>query len=385
MSVLAVAKPAWMTEDLDIFSDAVSRFVERECVPHLDRWAKQHKVDRELWTKGAAAGLLGASIPERHGGAGGSFAHEAVIIHGLTTHGVEGWGLPLHNGIVTPYIVHYGTEEQKRRWLPKLASGEYVGAIAMTEPGAGSDLQAIKATAKVSGNHLVINGAKTFITNGGAANLIIVTVKTDPGKGAKGISLVIVETDQADGFRRGRVLDKMGMPSQDTAELFFDDVHVPAENLLGIEPGQGFIQLMQQLPQERLIVALQGMGMIERALELTIAYVKERKVFGKQVIEFQNTQFKLAECKTKATVAKVFCDYCVGQLLDEKLDSVMASMAKYWVTDLQNEIVDECLQLFGGYGYMNEFPIARMYTDARVQRIYGGTNEIMKVLIARSL
>jgi acyl-CoA dehydrogenase len=286
---------------------------------------------------------------------------------------------------VAPYLVHYGSEEQKRKWLPKMASGELVGAIAMTEPGAGSDLQGVKTTAKKDGNHYVINGSKTFITNGQTANLIIVVTKTDPTKGAAGTSLIMVETDEAEGFRRGRNLDKVGQDAQDTSELFFDNVRTPTANLLGAQEGQGFYQLMQQLASERLQIGLQGVAMMERALEQTIAYVKERKAFGKSIMDFQNTQFKLAECKTKTTIAKVFCDYCTQQLLEGKLDAATASMAKYWVSDVQCEVIDELLQLHGGWGYMNEIPIARMWRDARVQRIYGGANEIMKVLIARTL
>ena len=382
---LQVETPAYMTEDLRIFEDGVSKFLDREAVPNSDRYIQQHMVDRELWTKAGEAGLLCASIPEEYGGAGGTFAHEAVIIDQLGKKGVDGFGIGLHNGIIAPYIYHYGTEEQKKRWLPRLATGELVGAIAMTEPGTGSDLQGVKTTARRDGNQYVINGSKTFITNGGTANLIIVVSKTDPAAGAKGTSLVVVETDKVEGFRRGRILDKIGQKAQDTAELFFDDVKVPAENLIGIDEGRGFIQLMQQLPQERLIIALQGTAVIERALAVTSDYVKQRKAFGKTLLEFQNTQFKLAEVKTKATVARVFVNHCTELLLAKKLDATMASMAKLWVTDIQCEIVDECLQLFGGYGYMNEYPIARMYADSRVQRIYGGTNEIMKLLIARSL
>jgi len=382
---LQVEAPAYMTEDLRIFEDGVAKFLDREAVPNSDRYIRQHMVDRELWTKAGEAGLLCASIPEEYGGAGGTFAHEAVIIDQLGKKGVDGFGISLHNGIIAPYIFHYGTEEQKKRWLPRLATGEFVGAIAMTEPGTGSDLQGVKTTARRAGNHYVINGSKTFITNGGTANLIIVVCKTDPTAGAKGTSLIVVETDEVEGFRRGRILDKIGQKAQDTAELFFDEVRVPAENLIGGDEGRGFIQLMQQLPQERLIIALQGTAVIERAFAVTSDYVKERKAFGKALLEFQNTQFKLAEVKTKATVARVFVNHCTELLLAKKLDATMASMAKLWVTDIQCEIVDECLQLFGGYGYMNEYPIARMYADSRVQRIYGGTNEIMKLLIARSL
>jgi acyl-CoA dehydrogenase len=385
MGVLQVEPASYMTEDLQIFEGEARKFLERECVPHSDKWIKQQHVDRAAWKKAGEAGLLCASTPEAYGGPGGTFAHEAVIIDLLGKLGIDGWGLVLHNAIVAPYILHCGSEEQKKRWLPRLASGDLVAAIAMTEPGTGSDLQSVKTTAKRDGNHYVINGAKTFITNGGTANLIVVVAKTDPKQGSKGTSLVVVETDEVEGFRRGRVLDKIGQKANDTAELFFDGVRVPTANLIGMDEGQGFVQLMQQLPQERLIIALQAMAVIERALEHTIVYVKERKAFGKQLIEFQNTQFKLAEAKTEATVAKVFCNHATQLLLDGKLDPYMASMAKLWLTDVQCRVVDECLQLHGGYGYMNEYPIARMYADSRVQKIYGGTNEIMKLLIARSL
>jgi acyl-CoA dehydrogenase len=385
MTALAVEAPDYMTEDLRIFEDGVAKFLAREAVPDNERYIAQHGVDRALWNKAGEAGLLCASMPEEYGGAGGSFAHEAVLIDQLGKTGVDGWGIVLHNAIVAPYILHYGSEEQKKRWLPRLATGELVAAIAMTEPGTGSDLQSVKTTAKRDGNQYLINGSKTFITNGGTANFIVVVSKTDPSKGAKGISLVCVETDEVEGFRRGRVLDKIGQKANDTAELFFDDVKVPTSNLIGMEEAMGFVQLMQQLPQERLIIALQAMAVIERALEVTTDYVKERRAFGKAVIEFQNTQFKLAECKTDATVGKVFCNHCMDLHLRGRLDATMASMAKLSLTEMQCRIVDECLQLHGGYGYMNEYPIARMYADSRVQKIYGGTNEIMKLLIARSL
>ncbi|MBO6544426.1 MAG: acyl-CoA dehydrogenase family protein [Alphaproteobacteria bacterium] len=385
MSVLQVEKPSWMTEDVDIFADAVGKFCEKELAPHVEAWEKAEIVDRDVWFKAGEAGLLCPSMPEQYGGGGGTFAHEAALIDQFGKKGITGFGASLHNAIVAPYIYHYGTEEQRQRWLPKMATGELVGAIAMTEPGTGSDLQNIKATAKLDGNEYVINGSKTFITNGQTANLIIVVCKTDPTAGAKGTSLILVETDEAEGFRRGRNLDKVGLKSQDTSELFFDNVRVPTSNLLGEEAGKGFIQLMQQLASERLQIGLQGVAMMEAAIEHTVAYVKERKAFGQAVMDFQNTQFKLAEAKTKTTVARVFVDYCTGLLLEGKLDAATASMAKYWVSDTQCEVVDECLQLHGGYGYMNEYPIARMYRDARVQKIYGGTNEIMKVLISRTL
>ena len=387
MSVLNVEKPAFMAEeDIAIFEDAVGKFFD-EHAPEatVAKWRKNHCVDRDMWTKAGEAGLLGLSTPEQYGGAGGDYRHEVVLMDMLGRKGVDGFGISLHNAIVAPYIWHYGTEEQKARWLPRLQTGELVGAIAMTEPGAGSDLQGVKTTAIKSGNGYVVNGSKTFITNGQTANLIIVVVKTDPTAGARGTSLIVVETDGTEGFERGRNLDKLGQEAQDTSELFFNDVKIPTENLLGTDEGQGFFQLMGQLPQERLNIAVQGMATIERALELTIAYVKDRKAFGKAIIDFQNTQFVLAECKTEATVARVFVNHCIEQHLAGKLDAATASMAKYWVSDLENKIVDRCLQLFGGYGFMNEYPIARMYRDSRVQRIYGGTNEIMKLLIARTL
>jgi len=385
MTALDLPRPEWMTEDVVLLEEQARRFIAAEFVPHLERWNEDGIYDRDVWTKAGAAGLLCALMPEEYGGAGGTFAHEAVINRELVLAGFDSFGAPLHSGIVAPYILHYGTEEQKKRWLPKLATGELVGAIAMTEPGTGSDLQAVKTTAKKSGNGYVLNGSKTFITNGQYANLIIVVAKTDPSAGAKGTSLMVVETDDAPGFRRGRKLKKLGLDAADTSELFFEDVQLPAEALLGTEEGQGFVQLMTELPQERLIVAIHAVAMVERALELTIDYVKQRKAFGKAILEFQNTQFVLAECKTEATVGRVFLDNCIARHVVGELDTVTASMAKYWLTDLQAKIIDRCLQLFGGYGYMDEYPISRMYRDARVLRIYAGTNEIMKLLIARSL
>ncbi len=385
MEALNLPRPAWMAEDLVLLEEQARRFMTAELVPQVERWHENGIMDRAVWNKLGAAGLLCAGIPEEYGGAGGTFAHETVINREFALAGLDAIGAPLHSGIVAPYINRYGTEEQKRRWLPKLATGDLVGAIAMSEPGTGSDLQGVRTTARKSGNGYVLNGSKTFITNGQHANLIIVVARTDPTAGHKGISLMVVETDDSSGFRRGRKLKKLGLDWADTSELFFEDVKLPAEALLGSEEGQGFIQLMTELPQERLLVATAGIGMIERALRLTIDYVKERKAFGKAIIEFQNTQFVLAECKTEATVAKVFHDHCVDRHINHALDTTTASMAKYWITDLQNSIVDRCLQLFGGYGYMDEYPISRMYRDARVQRIYAGTNEIMKLLIARSL
>jgi acyl-CoA dehydrogenase len=385
MSALDVPRPAWMTEDVLLLEEQARRFIDAEFVPHLDRWNEAGMYDREVWTKAGAAGLLCASMPEEYGGAGGSFAHEVAINRALSLAGFDAFGGPLHSGIVAPYILHYGTEEQKRRWLPRLATGELVAAIAMTEPGAGSDLQAVRTRAVRHGNGYVLNGAKTFISNGQHADLVIVVAKTDPAAGAKGISLMVVETDEVQGFRRGRKLKKLGFDAADTSELFFEEVALPAESLLGTVENQGFAQLMSELPQERLMVAVHAEAMIERALALTVDYVKQREAFGRKLIDFQNTQFVLAECKTEATVARVFVDQCIGRLIEGALDTVTASMAKYWVTDTEGKIVDRCLQLFGGYGYMDEYPISRMYRDSRVLRIYAGTNEIMKLVIARSL
>ncbi|WEK57275.1 MAG: acyl-CoA dehydrogenase family protein [Candidatus Brevundimonas phytovorans] len=392
MNVLNTPEPDFMQdEEITLFSDSVGKWIDEHAPPEkFQQWIANSSVPRQLWNDAGDAGLLGLSLPEEDGGFGGDYRHEVVLMRQLGWKGADHFGISLHNAIVMPYIWHYGTAEQKARWLPRLASGELVGAIAMTEPGAGSDLQGVKTTAVKQGDHYVLNGSKTFITNGQLANFIIVVAKTDPAEGAKGTSLIVVETDGANGqaiggFERGRNLHKIGMEANDTSELFFNDVKVPLENAIGGAEGLGFVQLMQQLPQERLNIAVQGVAAAERGLEATLDYVKQRKAFGKRVIDFQNTQFKLAEVKTKLTVAKVFVDHCIGLHLKGQLDAATASMAKYWVTDIQGETIDEMLQLFGGYGYMNEYPIAQLYKDARVQRIYGGTNEIMKLLIARTL
>ena len=376
----------WMDEELTLLQDSLREFYAHEMVPHEDRWQKQGHIDREFWNKAGEFGILCASVPEEYGGMGGDFRHEAVIVtEQFRAAGFSGFGNSVHSQICAGYILDYGTEDQKKRWLPKMASGEMVCAIAMTEPGTGSDLQNIKTTARLDGNDYVVNGSKTFITNGQQADLIILVTKTDPAAGAKGVSLIVIETEGAEGFSRGRNLEKIGMKSQDTSELFFDNVRVPPENLLGGVEGQGFYQLMKALPQERLVVALGGAAVIEKALEETVAYTSERKAFGKALIELQNTRFKLAEVKTIAHVARVFLDDCVARHLRGELDAATASMAKWWVTQMQCDVVDECLQLHGGYGYMLEYPIAQMYADARVQKIYGGSNEIMKELIARTL
>ena len=385
MAAIDFKNPAWYEEeDINIFREAVFGFYDREMSPHSESFRKNKVVDRKYWNMAGEMGLLNCAIPEEYGGGGGDYRHEMIIMEELVKAKVDGFGLSLHNAIVAPYILHYGTEEQKQKWLPRMASGELVGAIAMSEPGTGSDLQSVKTNAKKDGNGWVINGSKTFITNGGTANLIIIVADTG-GEGKHSKSLFVVETDDLEGFRRGRILDKVGMDAQDTAELFFDDMKVPADALLGEDTGMGFIQLMSELPQERLNIAVQSVAQMEAALETTIEYVKERKAFGKRILDFQNTQFELAECKTLVTIAKTFVYDCAEKHLRGELDTVTASMAKYWTTDKECEIIDRCLQLHGGYGFMNEYPIARMYRDSRVQRIYGGTNEIMKLLIARSL
>ncbi|MFC0284008.1 acyl-CoA dehydrogenase family protein [Camelimonas abortus] len=376
----------WMTDDIAAFCEQLRRYLQTELAPHAMRWREQKMVDRSAWRGLGEMGALLCSIPEEYGGMGLTFAWDAAVMQELETWLPEmATGVSVHSIITAHYINAYGTHEQKLKWLPKMAKGEWVGAIAMTEPGAGSDLQGVRTTARREGDHYVINGAKTFITNGQLADIIVCVTKTDPTKGAKGISLIVIETEGAQGFRRGRNLDKIGLQASDTSELFFDDLRVPAENLLGPEEGQGFVQLMQQLPQERLGLSIQAIAAIERAIAITTDYVKERKAFGKSLIEFQNTAFRLAERKTEAMIGRVFIDYCIERLIAGDLDTVTASMAKQWLTDRQGQTVDECLQLHGGYGYMQEYEISRRYIDARIQRIYGGTNEIMKLLVSRSL
>jgi acyl-CoA dehydrogenase len=381
---LQIQKSSWSSTELEDFRDLVRTFFQKEVVPHQERWAQAKQVDRELWTKAGKVGLLALSIPEEYGGGGGTFAHEAVLYEEQARSGDSAWGVSVHNGIVAHYLLNYASEAKKREWLPKFASGEFVGAVAMTEPGTGSDLQSIKTRAVRDGDFYVINGAKTFITNGVHADLVVVAVKTDPDAGAQGVSLIAVETTTP-GFRRGRVLNKVGLKGQDTAEMFFDDVLVPAANLLGEQEGLGFIQLMRQLPQERLIIAVTAVAGMESAINLTIEYTKDRTAFGRPIFGFQNTKFKLAEAATEAAVARAFLDQCIERHLRGELDVQGAAMAKLWTTERINKVVDDCLQLFGGYGYMTEYPIARAWADVRISRIFGGTSEIMKEIISRTL
>ena len=380
----ALYRSPWVDDELEAFRATVRRYVEGELAPREPAWQQAHRVDAGSWRDVGAMGLLLCAVPEAWGGSGGSFAHDCVVFEELAYAGVMSFGKHVHN-ICAHYVLACGTDAQKRAWLPRLASGELVGAIAMSEPGAGSDLQAIRTRAKRDGEHYVLDGSKTFISNGQVANLICVVARTDQDAGAKGISLMMVETDGLAGFRRGRTLDKIGLPGQDTSELYFDDCRVPAEWLLGGAEGAGFAQLMEQLPYERTLVALSAVAVMERAVRLTVDYARDRKAFGRALIDLQNTRFRLAEAKTIAHVARVFIDSCIVRYLAGTLDTATASMAKWWLTDMQGEVVDGCLQLFGGYGYMREYPIAQMWADARVQRIYGGTNEIMKEIIARSL
>ncbi len=373
MSSCAYQSP-WMTDDVRLFRKTVRQFIQEEFVPHQDRWRAQQRPDADAWTAAGRAGILLTDVPEEYEGGGGSFAHEAIVLEELVHAGVH-FGSSIQS-IVGHYVLAYGSEEQKRTWLPRMARGELVGAIAMSEPAAGSDLQGIQTTARRDGDHYVINGSKTFITNGGHASLVCLAAKTDPRvTGLKGISLIMVETKDLPGYRVGRSLEKVGMHAQDTCELFFDDVRVPVANLLGAAEGKGFSQMMDRLTYERLTVGVTAVAMAEHAVAVTTAYVKERTAFGKPLIDFQNTRFKLAECKTAAQVGRVFLDNCIARFMADGLDDVTAAMAKYLLTDWQCRIVDECMQLHGGYGYMTEYPIARMWTDSRVQRIYAGTTK----------
>ncbi|WP_285411187.1 acyl-CoA dehydrogenase family protein [Variovorax sp. efr-133-TYG-130] len=380
-----MSQSPWMTPELENFRDNVRRFYDKELVPNEERWGRQQHVDREVWRKAGAAGLLCVGISEEYGGGGGNFMHEAILFYEQTLAIVPGLGNGVHTGIVAHYLENFGTEAQKQQWLPRMASGDLVGALAISEPGAGSDVQAIQTRAVRRDDHYVVNGAKTFISNGQLADLVCVVVKTDPSAGSRGISLLMVETAKVQGFRRGRVLDKIGMHAQDTSELFFDDMRVPCANLLGPEEGQGFRQLMKELPRERVVTAMSAQGSMDRAIAETLAYARQRKLFGDTLFDFQNTRFKLAECQTKATVSRAFIDRCIDQLARGELDATTAAMAKWWCTQTCGEIVDECLQLHGGYGYMTEYPIARIYQNVRIGRILAGSNEVMKELVARDM
>jgi len=367
-----------------MFRTMVRQFIQREFLPHQARWRQQHRPDGDAWTAAGRAGLLLADVPEEYGGGGGTFAHEAVVLEELARAGVD-FASSIQT-IVARYILAYGTEHQKRRWLPPMAAGGLVGAIAMSEPGAGSDLQGIKTIARRDGDHYVINGSKTFITNGCNAGLVCAAVKTDmTATPMRGISLIVIETTKLPGYQAGGSLEKVGLQAQDTCELFFDDVRVPVDHLLGGVEGRGFAQMMEQLPYERLTVAVSAVANAERAVAITTAHAKERRAFGKSLIDFQNTRFKLAECATEARIGRVFLDHCIERFIAGELEDLTTAMAKYWLTDSECRIVDECVQLHGGYGYMTEYPIARMWTDSRVHRIYAGTNEIMKEVIGLSL
>jgi acyl-CoA dehydrogenase len=380
----AVQRPAPGDDDVAIFRRTASQFIQKEFAPHHARWCLQHGPDAAAWTTAGAAGLLLPDIAQEYGGGGGTFAHEAVVLEELARAGVQfGAGI---QSVVAHYILAYGSEAQKRAWLPRMARGELVGAIAMSEPGAGSDLQGIKANARRDGEHYVINGSKTFVTNGTHAGLLCLALKTDTKlAGWKGISLVIVETHGLAGYQAGRALEKIGMHAQDTCELFFADMRVPVANLLGPAEGKGFAQMMEQLPYERLTVGVSAVAATERAVDLTTRYVKQRAAFGKPLIDLQNTRFQLAQCATEARVGRVFLDHCIERFVAGELDDVTTAMAKYWLTDSQGRVLDACVQMHGGYGYMMEYPIARMWADGRVQRIYAGSNEVMKELIAWSL
>lgn len=381
---MSTYRSAWMTADHDVYRDNVRRFVETEFVPQRERWNEQGHPEPAAWRQAGEMGLLCPDVPAEYGGGGADFGFDVITYEELARACISSFGNGIQS-IVAHYLVRYGTEEQKQRWLPGMASGEIITSIAMTEPGTGSDLQSIKTRAVKDGDDYILNGSKTFITNGYNANLVCVVCKTDPEARAKGISLLMVEVDGLAGFRRNKPLKKIGMKGQDTCELFFDDVRVPRANILGGVEGQGFYQLMAQLPRERLIIAISAVAAMESALAHTVDYTKQRKAFGQSLIEFQNTKFKLAEWKTETTIARVFLDHCIQQLNAGELDNVTASMAKWWCSEKQFMLAHECLQLHGGYGYMLEYPIANYFADSRVQMIYGGSNEIMKELIGRSL
>jgi acyl-CoA dehydrogenase len=376
--------PNWLDADLALYQDTVVRFIDQHMLPDDAAARQRGHVGHALWQRAGELGLLCADIPEEFGGGGGDFRHEAVFYDAMSRRGLTGMSPSVHS-IVAHYLLNHGTPAQKRQWLPRLASGELVGAIAMSEPGTGSDLQGVRTRAVKRGDHYVLNGSKTFITNGFLAGLVLVVCKTDPAQRARGTSILLVETAHAKGYRVGRVLDKIGLKAQDTSELFFDDVEVPAENLLGGAEGQGFFQLMSDLPYERTIIGVLAAAAMEGAYQATLQYVRERQAFGQPIADFQNTRFRLAEIATTCKVARAFVDQCVEKLVAGTLDTATASMVKLWSSEQQGKVIDECLQLHGGYGYMNEYLVGRMYVDARIQRIYGGANEIMREVIARAM
>lgn len=376
-------RPTWAVDELGDLYDTAWDFLSHEVSEQAERWSQGHGVERDFWRRAGKLGLLCATVPEQYGGGGGGFLHHAAIASAYARTGDRSWGNGVHSGVVTGYLLKYGTEEQKQQWLPRMASGEVIAAIAMTEPGAGSDLKRIRTTAMREGDHYILNGSKTFITNGSSADLVVVAALTDPSAGARGVSLLLVDATTR-GFSRGRVLDKIGQHGADTSELIFENVRVPAHQLLGTE-GRGFHQIMAELPQERLIIGITAVGAVELALELTVRHTKERNVFGAPLLDLQHTRFQLAECATLARVGRRFLDDCVVRHAREGLDDATAAMCKWWLTEVQCDVIDRCLQLFGGYGYMREYPIARLYVDARAQKIYGGANEIQKEIIARSL
>jgi acyl-CoA dehydrogenase len=388
--MLSLFPSPWMRDDHALLADTAARFYRERWEPHMPAWREAGQMPRSAWVEAGENGLLCAAMPEAYGGGGGDFGHEAVLALELAKANNSGFGGGLHSAIVAPYLLHHGSEAQRERWLPAMARGERIGAIAMTEPGAGSDLQGVRTHARREGDHYVLTGSKTFITNGANANLVVVVCKTDPALGAKGVSLLAVEVEDeagnlTPGFTRGRKLNKIGMKAQDTAELFFDNVRVPAANLIGEREGQGFAQLMTELPQERLLIAVSAVGGMERGLQEALAYTKQRKAFGKAVWEFQNTRFQLAEVQANLLAARALLDAAIAAHLKGELDAARAALVKSWTTDLQCKLLDICLQMHGGYGYMLEYPVAELWADARVARIYGGTNEIMKELAARSM
>lgn len=377
-------RPAWETDAHRELRGLASEFFRKEATPHQERWAAQHAVDREFWAKAGEIGLLGLDLPEEYGGAGGDFGLQAVVQEELVYAHDSAFGFAVHSPIVAHYLYAYGTDEQKRRWLPDVISGRKVLAIAMTEPGTGSDLQSVRTTAVRDGDHYVVNGAKTFISNGTHCDLLVIVAKTDPSQGAAGVSLIVAETEGLAGFERGRVLEKIGQHGQDTRELFFADMRVPVANRLG-EEGQGFYQLMEQLARERLIIASLCSALAEAAVLEAVSYAKQREAFGRPILNFQHTRFTLAECKTETLAAKTLVDTAIHQYVTGQNDPATASMAKLFAAETSDRVVDRCLQVFGGYGYMAEYPVARMYTASRVNRIYGGTSEIMKEIIGRGL